>query len=570
MNRRRFLAVTALPAARLRSAPPSRKKRAECFLGMHFDLHPQKGDTVLGRDVTEEMIERFLDKVKPDFVQYDCKGHAGWLGYPSRVSPSSPGIVNDSLALWRRVTARRGVALYIHFSGVWDSLAVAEHPEWARIGPDGKPDVNQTSLWGPYLDARMIPQLKEAAEKYDLDGAWVDGECWATKPDYAEAALKDFAAATGIRDAPRKAGDPGWNEFLEFNRARFRRHVRRYVDALHSARPGFEVASNWLYSTLVPERPELPVDFISGDYPGNAAISQARLEARYIAANGKPWDLMAWGFLGAKDKIGHLHKPAVQLQQEAAVVLAQGGGFQVYYQPTRAGRFDDRHIEVMAKVAAFCRARQAVSFRTEGVQQAGVLLSTRTLYRTGNRLFGSWGAATHPILGLQDALLENHYSVDVIPEWKLRDTVASYPFIVVPDWDDVGVEARDILLERARAGGRLLVIGARNAALFADALGVRLAGQPVETPAWVPGGEVFWPAAGLWQDVEPVSATAIEQRFPTYDSSRDGKCAATVNAFGKGKVAALYGHWEACSREPMLPRRASSSARSSRRCLNRR
>jgi len=44
---------------------------------------------------------------------------------------------------------------------------------------------------------------------------------------------------------------------------------------------------------MVPEEPELPVDFLSGDYLGNASISTARLEARYLSQTGRPWDLMA-------------------------------------------------------------------------------------------------------------------------------------------------------------------------------------------------------------------------------------------------------------------------------------
>jgi hypothetical protein len=63
------------------------------FFGLHFDLHPQENDTALGRDVTEAMIERLLDAARPDYVQYDAKGHAGWLGWPSDVGPSAPGIV---------------------------------------------------------------------------------------------------------------------------------------------------------------------------------------------------------------------------------------------------------------------------------------------------------------------------------------------------------------------------------------------------------------------------------------------------------------------------------------------
>ncbi|MBM3748458.1 MAG: hypothetical protein FJW34_21980 [Acidobacteria bacterium] len=543
LPRRLFLATAAAPLARLRAQPPKpRLPRKDCFFGIHFDLHPQKRDTALGRDVTEEMIERFLAQVKPDYVQYDCKGHAGYLGYPSKVGTSSPGIVKDSLEIWRRVTARHGVALFIHFSGVWDSLAVEQHPEWARGRPDGKPEPNQTSTFGPYVDELMIPQLKEAAARYDLDGAWVDGECWATNPDYSPAAARAFREATAISELPKGPRDRGWLEFLEFNRAQFRRHVRHYVDALHAARPGFQIASNWLYSTMVPERPDLPVDYISGDYLGNASISTARLEARYMSQTGMPWDLMAWGFVsGRATPVGPVHKPAAQLQQEAAVVLAQGGGFQIYYQPTRTGHIDDRHTGVMSRVARFCRARQALSHKTDTVPQVGVVFSTRSLYRAAGKLFGGWGAASNPARGWVDALLENHYSVDVLPEWKLEQMARSYPLIVAPDWPDLGEKVRDVLAGYVKQGGQLLVAGAANAVLFRDLLQVKLSGQAADQLAFVPGEEVFANVKGIWQHVELAGAEALFERYPTCDSTRDGKCAATFNRVAAGAVVAVYG-----------------------------
>ncbi|MCS7315931.1 MAG: hypothetical protein NZ554_10670 [Bryobacteraceae bacterium] len=539
-SRREFLAAVAALARGSRAAP-ARRPRRDCYFGIHLDLHPTETDRELGRDITEEMIERFLERVRPDFVQYDCKGHPGWLGYPSRVSRSAP-IAQDSLALWRRVTARHGVSLYIHFSGVWDSLAVREHPRWARRRPDGKPDENYTSTFGPYVDARMIPQLKEAIERYDLDGAWVDGECWAVQPDYGEEAARAFRQATGWKKLPKGPGEPGWQEFLELNREQFRRYVRRYVEAIHSFRPGFQIASNWLYSTYVPERPEIPVDFLSGDYLGNACISAARLEARYLSQTGKPWDLMAWGFQWRPNQsLAVVHKPAVQLCQEAAVVLAQGGAFQIYYQPTRAGWIDDRHVEVMARVARFCRERRQWCHGSETVPQIGVLFSTRSLYRTTKRLFGSWGSAVHPARGLLEALIENRWSVDVIPEWKLAEVAAQYPLIVVPDWPDVGEAVRDRLREYATGGGKLLVAGAENAALFREELGIRLKGGPAEQPAWIPGEEVFANFHGLWQEVELARAEAIETRYPTYDARKDGRCAASWARLGAGEIVGFYG-----------------------------
>jgi hypothetical protein len=536
VSRREFLAgAAALPA--FAQSAPKRLPRRDCFFGLHFDLHPNKTDTVLGRDVTDEMVERLLERVRPDYVQYDCKGHAGYLGFPSKTGNSAPGIVKDSLEIWRRVTAKRGVGLFIHFSGVWDSLAVEQHPEWARVKPDGKPDDRQTSTFGPYVDRLMIPQLEEAAEKYGLDGAWVDGECWQTSPDYSPAAVRAFAEKTGIHEPPKSAKDRGWLEWLEFNREQFRRYVRHYVEELHRRRPGFQVASNWLYSTFVPERPDLPVDFLSGDYLGAASISTANLEARYLAATGKPWDLMAWGFYNPREG-GFQHKSAVQLQQEASVVIGQGGGFQIYYVPTRAGRIDDRHVEVAAKVARFCRERQALSHKSETVPQIGVLFSKHSLYATSGKLFGGWGSWSDPARGVVDALLAAHYSVDIVPDWK---SFAEYPLLVVPDWLDIGAEAHAAVRRFVEQGGRAVVIGAANARLFAGELGVTTKGEAAVTEAWSPGGEVFANLHGLWQDIDAGRAEVVETRFDAPDSLRAARPAAVVAAFGSGRIAGIFG-----------------------------
>lgn len=462
-----------------------------------------------------------LDRVKPDYVQYDAKGHVGWLGWPSEVGPSAPGIVNDSLKMWREATARRGVALYIHFSGVWDGQQVERHPEWARRDKDGKTDGRNTSVFGPYVDKTMIPQLREAAAKYNLDGVWVDGECWSTQPDYSEMARAAWKAA-GHGEPPKAAGEPEWLEWLEFNRERFRRYVRHYVEELKKSHPKFQVASNWLYSTFVPEEPTLPVAFLSGDYLGNASISTARLEARYLAQTGRPWDLMAWAFQQAgTNAVGHVYKTALQLKQEASIVVAQGGGFQIYSQPSRAGHLEESLIATLAEVAAFCRERQAASFQSEALPQVGVVFSKESLYRTQNRLFGGWGKANDPARGWIDTLVACQWSVDVLPDWKLEKLVSRYPLVVLPDWAEPGDRTIASLAAYLKGGGKLIVSGAANAARFASLGGFEAAGAPAERQVFVRGRQLV-NLKGLWLPVTPGSAQVLAQGFEDRDTTRDG------------------------------------------------
>ncbi len=200
-----LVALMVLTAAGETPAQPAATWPEHAFFGLHYDLHANASDTELGRETTYEHIREQLEKVHPDFVQYDCKGHPGYAGYPTEIGSPSPGIVNDALRVWRDVTHDMGIPLSIHFSGVWDTRAIELHPDWARIGPDGKPSPNNTDPLSDYTESLMIPQLIEVVTKYDLDGVWIDGENWASQPSWSERCIAEFTHRTGIEEIPRSA-----------------------------------------------------------------------------------------------------------------------------------------------------------------------------------------------------------------------------------------------------------------------------------------------------------------------------------------------------------------------------
>ncbi len=438
---------------------PTRLKRADSFLGIHFDFHANTDGTNIGARTTPQMIENIIRLVHPDYIQIDCKGHPGYSSYPTKVGHQAPGIVGDPLRLWRDVTARHGVALYMHYSGVWDSKAVKDHPDWAAVGADGQPSTKATSFWGPYAEKLLIPQLRELAGDYGVDGAWVDGECWAAVPDYGEAAVKAFRDATGIQTVPRKPGEPHWFEFLEFHREAFRNYLRHYISEVKKTNPDFQLCSNWAFTDHMAEPVSAPVDFLSGDYSPQDSVNSARVSARYLARQGKPWDLMAWSFSTKPDR---RQKSAVQLQREAAVVIALGGGFQAYFKQKRDGSIYDEQMPVMAEVAKFCRARQTLCHRAEAVPQVALLFSTAAHYRKLNGLFPrNYGNLTAAL----QTLLENQYSVEVLGEHHLTGRMSQYPLLVIPEWEYLEPKFKDEIVAYVKSGGNLLLIG-KSAGLF--------------------------------------------------------------------------------------------------------
>ena len=468
-----------------------RLRRDQSFLGVHMDFHAGATNKDIGANTTPEMVQAIIDKIHPDYIQIDCKGHPGYSSYPTEVGNPAPGVTGDPLKVWREVTARNGVALYMHYSGVWDSRALELHPEWAAIDKDGKRSENMTSVFGPYVDSLLIPQLKELAGKYGVDGAWVDGECWATSADYSEKAVRLFREQTG-HDAPRSPQEPFWYEWKQFNREGFRSYLRHYISAVRSEYPDFQICSNWAFTHHMSEPVSAPVNFISGDYSPSNSVNSARVAARYISLQGMPWDLMAWSFV----REGHIQKSSVQLIREAAVTLSQGGGFQAYYTQNGDGSVNLDKLESMAEVAVFARARQRFCHHSSAVPQVAVLASTFDYQHydpsSPQDLYPNHVGRAE---GMLECLLDCRYSVDLAGEAALSPDMSRFPLVVVPECDTLSTVFRDELLDYARKGGSLLIAGKGMSRFFSEASGVSLKGERWFTQNLGKGKVGFIPAS---------------------------------------------------------------------------
>ncbi len=486
--------TTGQSALHAAASAPRRVKRSEAFLGVHFDFHAKATDTNIGARTTPEMVAAILDKVRPDYIQIDCKGHPGYASYPTRLGNAVPGIVGDPLRIWREVTAQRGVALYVHYSGVWDSHAAAMHPEWAARNADGKPNPRAMSVFGPYVDRLLIPQLRELAGDYGVDGAWVDGDCWGVTLDYSDDVVRSFCARAGADRAPRGPQEPFWQEWKEFNREGYRAYLRRYVEALKISHPEFEIVSNWAFSDHMPEPVSAPVAALSGDFAPDDSVNSARFTARCFENQGRPWDLMSWGFSRKTWRA----KPAVQLMQEAAVVLSLGGGYQVYFTQERDGAVRLEKLDPMAEVARFCRVRQAWSHRSEAIPQIALLYSRAGHYYESSRLFHPSGSGGSGILrSALRALLGARWGVQVVSEHHVQGKFDRWPLWVVPGWTYLEPQFRAELSDYIRRGGAVVLIGDGPSRLFEnDIRSASARGRVVGAP----GAELVEAVRHLWPD----------------------------------------------------------------------
>jgi len=464
-----LLLLSAISVTLCNAQEPQRLRRDQSFFGIHFDFHAGSDCKEIGKNTTPEMINTIIDMVRPDYIQTDCKGHNGYTSYPTKVGNPAPGFVGDPLRIWRDVTAKRGVALYMHYSGVWDNRAIELKPEFAVTHSNGTRDKEKTSVFGPYVDQLLIPQLKELAGDYGVDGVWVDGECWATIPDYGERAMRLFRETTGIDNIPKSPADPHWYEWMQFHREGFRKYLRHYVAAVRTEYPKFQICSNWAFTHHMPEPVSVALDFLSGDYSPNNSVNSARFAGRYLVWQGIPWDLMAWSF--SYDPFPKEQKPAVQLKREAAIVLALGGGFQAYYTQNRDGSVRLDEMKEMAEVARFARERQPYCHHSVQIPQVALLLSTSDYQLNAGSLFPQYKGRSQGVL---QCLLESQHSVDLVSEETLAPDMSRFPLIVIPEWKRISHAFCIDLVEYAKNGGSLLVIGKETSMQFAALADLRL------------------------------------------------------------------------------------------------
>lgn len=447
------------------------KRRSDCFFGIHSDFHAKPAEgLVIGETLKERDAREICELLKPDFIQVDCKGHPGWASYPTGLSNAMPAFKADPLRLWRNVTREYGIGLYVHFSGVYEIKYCLEHPEEAVMDPDG----NYTSSVLPfsrYYDDYFIPQISELVEKYQIDGVWIDGDCWSVNPDYRQETLQKFEKETGIElngKAPKTREDPFFAEYIEFAREQYRKTLRYYTDVLHKKYPHLQICSNWAFSDHMPEKICADVDFLSGDLNPANCVNSARYAGRMLAQQNKTWDLMSWNFrLSVYNTSLIPPKHPAQLMQEAASVISLGGAFQDNISQFSDASHNLLQLRKIAPLASFLRQRQPYCFKGRQIHQAAMLVPTYDRYREMTKPFSREGM--EKFMGLTALLCDSGQSLELVGEYTLKDNYAEYPLIVVPELS-CGIDDDTVreLKEYASNGGSLLLVGAKTSRIFAD------------------------------------------------------------------------------------------------------
>ena len=538
---KRLILLGLLTAAVVAQNAVAQNWYEKSFYLLHEDHHTS-GQFEVGRDADAGEVSRLVGLSRPDMIQIHAKGNPGWTTYPTEIGHTPPKLARDVLAIWRDVARRDGYPFSVYYNIGRDGEIMHRHPAWNRVGPDGKPLDRALCYHSGVAEEYLWPMIREIMAGYKPDGFWFDGSCFTVRVCYCEKCVGRFKAEHGT-EPPRSPGEPGWTAHQELQRQVYREFVHQTAAMIHGIDPECLVSVNWANSMRMPEKPDEGLDYLTGDI-GNR-VEGLSAEAHWYDAQRLPFDLMTQVCTlyeeqptgAGKPRQRMAPKPAVQIEQEMAVIIANGGRYNAWDSPTPESGLTAERLEFLGRVVApFLRARQEWCTGTERVADVSLLHSAASHYAANDTTTVCFNKSNNRIDGATNVLARHHLNYETLPDWRLWDQDIGSRLLIVEHPKVLTDRTVDSLIRFVHSGGNLLMTGMgvsrdrRFAEVFgvADVQGTSGAEPLVFTVHGVPHPLDHW----LYR----LRLTTAEQLLAVEDAAGQSQPILTGNRYGRGRA----------------------------------
>lgn len=462
-----FHAVLCVAAAPCQEPPAGENWYERSFYLLHEDHHTSDAQEV-GRDADLEETARLINLSRPDVIQIHAKGNPGWTTYPSKIGHTPPKLRRDVMQVWRDIADKYDYPFSAYFNIGRDGEIMKRRPEWNRSDARGNEIDRALCYHSGVAEQYLWPMIREITDKYRPDGWWFDGSCFTVRLCYCPQCRQRFEREYQQEpptDPNRK--DARWSAYHEMQRQIYREFVTKTAALIHEMDPECLVAVNWAYSLRMPERPDPALAYLTGDI-GNR-VEGLSAEAHWYDSTDVPFDLMTQlstmhshvvaGGTPGRRQFGP--KPPVQLQQEMAIVIANGGRFWIWDNPTpESGLVAARHEYLAEHVKPWLLARRAWCLGTRRLPDASLLNAAEAHYAVTDAAGPvCFNRRDNRIDGAAELLPRLHLNYEMVGDWRLHAQDVRSGLLIVEHPKRLSRKSVDAVANFVRDGGTLLVTG---------------------------------------------------------------------------------------------------------------
>jgi len=427
------------------------------FFLLHEDHH-SRPEHAVGRGADPVQTAKYLEAFQPDVIQIHAKGKPGWTTYPSKVGFAPPKLERDVLKVWKDIARRKRYHWSIYYNIGRDAEIMKRHPEWNRSCADGSEADSALCYHSGVAEKYLWPMIDELTNGYDPDGFWFDGSVFTVEACYCDACRKRFLRETG-KKLPRDCRSRQWPVFQAMQRQVYRDFIRETCRRIHARKKDCLVAFNWAYSMRMPEKPDPGVSYLTGDE--GCHVEYLSMHAHWYDGVGLPFDMMTTGHVITPKPRRMVPKGVKQIRQEMAIIIANGGRYWLWDNPTPTSGLRPAHREFIRKtVAPFLRKRQAWCLGSRRLPDVSLLHCREAQYARNDRgPARSFAWRNNQIEGASAVLPRLHLNYEMVGDWRLHAGDVRSPVLIVEDPLALGDETVKAILEFANDGGAVLLTG---------------------------------------------------------------------------------------------------------------
>lgn len=457
------------------------------FFLLHLDHHTNPGMEV-GRAADPVETARLLALVKPDVIQIHAKGNPGWTTYPSKTGHTPPKLARDVMQVWTDLARDQGYVFSAYFNLGRDREIMQRKPAWNRVRADGSPYDNMLCYHSGVAEQYLWPMIEEIQERYRPGGFWFDGSCFTVMNCWCAKCRERFRREQQL-EAPTGPQQPGWKAYKDMQRQIYREFCVQTIERIKRRDPACLVAINWAYSLRMPEEPPAGVDFLTGDH--GVHVENLAPDAIWYDGQSRPFDLMTTVFTGS----GREPKPAVQIQQEMAIILSQGGRYFAWDNPTaESGLVESRYQAMARHVRPFLRQRQPWCVHSRRVPDVSLFHGAEAHYDLNEKSPTGFPRFNPPLLAACQRLRQLHLTPEMVSGPRLERGEVRGRLLLLEDITVLTEAQRLGLRQFLDRGGKALLTGKASPA----------AGFPISPPESHRLMRTAWGQGTLFQLAQPL------------------------------------------------------------------
>jgi hypothetical protein len=497
-------------------------------------------------------------------VCYVAKDAYGFSYYPTKIGVTHPHLSRDVVGEFTAALKRWSIHRILYFYPGVDRVHFKTHPEWRITDPKAPATDKYATMCfnSPYLDEAALPQIRELALLYDIDGVFLD---IITQPYLEWNCTCSFCREKYAREVggeiPKDDKDPAAFVYRKWLNQSMEALFRRFYTYLASIKkdPIIEYNLGWRFT--YPVDPPDFVPFITMDTPTpdmGLYSWNFSLEARYLSNfKDKVFSCMntrmgSWGDFTLRE--------VDALIQECAIMLAGGGKTYLADLPYPDGRFEQAVYSRLAVVNNITENNNGIGRLP--VSDTAVLHSADTIWsKAPLKPWTEWrgGPPYYPACGAHKALIEGHVQFGILNSRMLTDSLKLYSALVLPDQRVLGEDDVNAIRNFVREGGVVVAsyeTGARDSGnrklkdlSLSDVFGVHLLetvdssccylrGKP-ELRRWgIPAMDIQ--VNGPYTRIETTTADTLLELVPPYDGIMNGTPPPALLPIGPGVTINRY------------------------------